>query len=1489
MGRKHRSSSLGNSNSASSTFAAKPPQATRATPASSSTHHAPLDLAACHTLLHHFVHSKDADGRTVLHRAIEAASSSSSYSPSASASASPSPLHCYTEEEDEKLDGLYLTDALSTRLKEVDALTSNKARSGKQQQTSSSHFYRMMLAQDNESGYTTLHYAIMRRDLTTLLVLLRHASSSSSMLDGGGLSSNNMQMMQHPLRLLDGNVMRDDDEHQYNIIDALAASLDHERLTPLQLLGRTSANGLENCRRTLQWKSLRKMWKKQKSPSQQQAANDGSDENNPRRYRRRMISFGDDRDHDSLSYEIAAEEDLGDRSTSQHQRERRVRSGSFNVQQHERRVRSASFNVDLDEGHNEDEEEEEDDVAGANNNDLMPLQDVDFSVLANNENTRNQQQQQPKSPQPLAPNKDDDYGCEVLTFGRADHCALGVPQFARGRSHGEDIFSSSQGSTTTSYRPKRVETFALGELRRNWSSNDPNNRDSAAKAAADSMPSNNQRDIVDSPAVAVAAAAHHTLVSTRSGRLFSFGLGKGGRLGTGDENHRPLPTRILGPLTNRIVASIAAAENHSLCSTSEGDVYAWGSNGFGQLGILSSNNANGNNNGRLSPRRVEGELKHAFVVAVAAGDRHSVALTRLGEVYCWGDNRSGQLGTYNSALIGGGGSSSSTASASPSSSQTNNNGRCCHRPQRVEGLWSLNPRRRAIAIAAAEFSTLVLTMPPTVSATGESSLASLPVNTIYGWGHGNHSPMRVNFPSVVGGTTMQDGITTVYARSICINPIAIACAKYHSVAITADGRVYTWGLHSESLGIEKKSTATTQQSKNNNDSSDWATSENKKQSQSSTISSPQLVVGMENTGSGRAVAVSASESHTAVVTSDGHLFTWGTSHGNDVLGHKGVRWQPIPRRVTRVHRAVGVAAGKEHTALLMGVSFPPLPCHGRQPDDDVPVVDNDGHHCQQPLSLQDSAAVEISRNVDLFNVIPVALVAHRLNCRPLIHFCEEFVRKNLDGVLAVGSKNDFCTFLSSQKFVGTRNNDGDGAFHPFLYRLANSNGWVGDGRVLLNRYAGSIMLRPKKQGKRAKREERAAMNVREEKGAAAKQATESMSVVKEKEISSGKKKSVIILVEENEEQQPQIVRKLFQEKAIRGNKTPGDASPNYHCDVCGISCQDSDSYTFHINGRKHRNRLMHAKSKEEKNVAESMMAMKRMQLMENNGGLQDPRIQGEPSGTKSKSAWATTQKAAVTPRAVEPSSEKKVRSKTFQDILNEEQKRSSNDIVKARGKFSTPIAAKPRVSSSTVAAATYPTKKTLPPQVVAYNMKKPFPITSPGPSLPLSAFMKKNGAQKQRDAMSSSGASWGAKPANDNNSGASWGGAMPARKTVVPIQLARATAPSKMKSFSKIQQEEEARVTNEDHMSRIDGNQWFVQQRDRAASMGEIQEKEKREREMFDLIEEQKQIEKEIMERLKQEENAKKHGKKKHHGRKKSKKSGNVKSKKNPTPPDCQV
>lgn len=493
------------------------------------------------------------------------------------------------------------------------------------------------------------------------------------------------------------------------------------------------------------------------------------------------------------------------------------------------------------------------------------------------------------------------YGCEVVTFGRPHHCALGVVQ--GGSSSSSAFVSSNKDNSNQTYShgssfcPQRVQEFAQETVGRQGS------------------------------AMCVAAATHHSLVVTKKGHLYAFGLGKGGRLGLGDDQPQqcPLPKRVLGPLQRRKVVSVAAAENHSLCVTSQGDVYSWGSNRFGQLG----DHATGSSpiatcGSRSIPRRVE-NLKQHPCVAVAAGEKHSVALSRKGEVYVWGDNTSGQLGVSRRTGI--------------------------QKVQRVEALWGTSTSQGnsnssspkiAIAIAAAAQSTLVLT-------TGSPSSRLTNVNAIYEWGHGNHVPIRVHFESYNKAANSKNDNSHRFASSFSRtpNPTAIACARYHNVAITSDGMVYTWGLHAESLGRSNSNKSLKQQHHNQRRNS-----------------SPQLVSGMlpEN-GGGFAVAVDASASHTAVVCNNGALFTWGTTDGNNVLGHEGVRWQPNPKRVPGVHRAVDVAVSKEHTILLIGTSFPSIPKNERLPCLDV------------------LAAHKVAEYVDLFNVIPVLMMAERTQVR----------------------------------------------------------------------------------------------------------------------------------------------------------------------------------------------------------------------------------------------------------------------------------------------------------------------------------------------------------------------------------------------------------------------------------------------------------------------------------------------------------------------------
>ncbi|XP_021636268.2 ultraviolet-B receptor UVR8 isoform X7 [Hevea brasiliensis] len=125
--------------------------------------------------------------------------------------------------------------------------------------------------------------------------------------------------------------------------------------------------------------------------------------------------------------------------------------------------------------------------------------------------------------------------------------------------------------------------------------------------------------------------------STRRTYAALWGNGDFGRLGLGnlDSQWRPrlLPPSAFG---NHGLKSIACGGAHTLFLTETGRVYATGLNDFGQLGI------SGNDNYTMEPIEVSGLKKEA--VQISAGYHHSCAITADGELYMWGRNSNGQLG-----------------------------------------------------------------------------------------------------------------------------------------------------------------------------------------------------------------------------------------------------------------------------------------------------------------------------------------------------------------------------------------------------------------------------------------------------------------------------------------------------------------------------------------------------------------------------------------------------------------------------------------------------------------------------------------------------------------------------------------------------------------------------------------------------------------------------------------------------------------------------
>lgn len=144
-------------------------------------------------------------------------------------------------------------------------------------------------------------------------------------------------------------------------------------------------------------------------------------------------------------------------------------------------------------------------------------------------------------------------------------------------------------------------------------------------------------------AMAVATGTFHSLALLRDTTIRAWGDNRYGQLGDGSTDDRWTPVQVVGPGGGGVLAgvvAIAAGLYHSLALLSDGTVWAWGWNEYGQLG-------DGTIVRRTTPEQVKGSDGSDFltnVVGIAAGGNYSLALLRDGTVRGWGDNGSGQLG-----------------------------------------------------------------------------------------------------------------------------------------------------------------------------------------------------------------------------------------------------------------------------------------------------------------------------------------------------------------------------------------------------------------------------------------------------------------------------------------------------------------------------------------------------------------------------------------------------------------------------------------------------------------------------------------------------------------------------------------------------------------------------------------------------------------------------------------------------------------------------
>lgn len=348
--------------------------------------------------------------------------------------------------------------------------------------------------------------------------------------------------------------------------------------------------------------------------------------------------------------------------------------------------------------------------------------------------------------------------------------------------------------------------------------------------------------------VAIAAGGRHSLALCSDGTLAAWGSNSDGQLGDINTEDSTVPVAVnRDGITNKTVVAISAGDSHSLALCSDGTVAAWGSNRSGQLG----NNALRGSRFPV-PVSTAGVLAGKKVVAVSAGGNHSLAQCADGTLVAWGSNSDGQLGNDSTA-----------------------------------------DSRVPVAVHTAVFTSGPIVA---ISAGGKHSMALDAYNTLAAWGSNSSGqlgnggmessrvPVRVN---------MEDALHN--------NILSISAGGAHSLALCADGP-FAWGSNSDGQ-LGNNSTAN---------------------------SSVPVAVALVDVLAGRTpVAIAAGASHSVTLCTDGTMAAWGDNSSgqlgvDDVTDYRvpvGVNVSALEPREHFARLSPGPVA--RHTMAL--VSPPPVP------------------------------------------------------------------------------------------------------------------------------------------------------------------------------------------------------------------------------------------------------------------------------------------------------------------------------------------------------------------------------------------------------------------------------------------------------------------------------------------------------------------------------------------------------------------------------------
>uniref|UniRef100_A0A8C8MCS5 HECT domain-containing protein n=1 Tax=Oncorhynchus tshawytscha TaxID=74940 RepID=A0A8C8MCS5_ONCTS len=135
----------------------------------------------------------------------------------------------------------------------------------------------------------------------------------------------------------------------------------------------------------------------------------------------------------------------------------------------------------------------------------------------------------------------------------------------------------------------------------------------------------------------VSCGQAHSMALNEQGQVFAWGAGGGGQLGLGTaEETVPIP-RLIKKLCEHRISQIMCGNKHCIALSKDGQLFTWGQNSSGQLGLGKGEPST------LSPQPLK-SLSGIPLAQITAGGDHSFALSLSGAVFGWGKNGAGQLG-----------------------------------------------------------------------------------------------------------------------------------------------------------------------------------------------------------------------------------------------------------------------------------------------------------------------------------------------------------------------------------------------------------------------------------------------------------------------------------------------------------------------------------------------------------------------------------------------------------------------------------------------------------------------------------------------------------------------------------------------------------------------------------------------------------------------------------------------------------------------------